>query len=384
VGADSLESRGNYIMTLHPFKVAIPQADLDTLYTRLQQTRWPDEADGSEWMMGASLHYMKELIDYWQHAYDWRLHEVQMNALPQFTTLIEGTRLHFVHVKSQNPQAVPLLLVHGWPDSFYRFHKIIPLLTDAFDLIVPSIPGFGFSDRKTLTSAAVAKLIATLMADTLGYKDFMACGGDVGGGIVKTLAARYPNLVKAIYLTDVGYPNGSEDRATMTEAEQEFSNTTRRWVMTQGAYLMLQQSKPQTLAYALNDSPVALAAWIVSMIQSQAEDNKIDEAFGGRDALLTNIMIYWLTETAGSAARIYTLNGQAMSSQPEPKSIVPAGIALFPREIPFPQEWAERTLNVQHYEKMPRGGHFAALEEPTLFAGKLREFFTRFRVSSFA
>jgi pimeloyl-ACP methyl ester carboxylesterase len=379
-------------MSVQSFQINVPQAVLDDLQKRLARTRWTDEVAGVGWDYGTNLSYMKELTDYWQHQYDWRKHEAELNKLAQFKTVVDGIGLHFIHERGKGPNPTPIILTHGWPDSFYRFHKIIPMLTDpekyggkaedSFDVIVPSIPGFGFSDRKAMTSRAVADLWAKLMTDVLGYERFTAAGGDVGSNVTKALALQHPNIVSAIHLTDVGYPTGQED--SMTEAEQQFASFIQGWWFSEGAYAMIHMTKPQTLAYGLNDSPVGWAAWVVSFINTGAKENLVEAAFGGKDELLTNIMIYWVTQTIGSAARMYLEDAQASYTQeggpkPEPRSEVPAGVALFPREAQFPHEWAERSLNVQHFTKMPRGGHFAALEEPELFVKDLQEFFGEFR-----
>jgi len=377
-------------MSATPFKISIPDAVLEDLRERLARTRWPDEAENSGWSMGTNCGYMRELADYWQREYDWRKHEAELNKLAQFKVDIDGVGIHFVHERGKGRHPTPLILTHGWPDSFYRFHKVIPMLTDpesyggkaedSFDVVVPSIPGFGFSDRKSMPSSAVAGLWAKLMTDVLGYQRFAAAGGDIGSNVTKALARQHPELLTAIHLVDVGYPSGQEDFSTMTQAEREFAAFSQRWWFTEGAYNMLQSTKPQTLAYGLNDSPVGLASWIVSFVDSGAQDHQVEEAFGGRDELLTNIMIYWATQTAGSAARFYLEEARATYAheggpQPEGRSDVPASVALFPRGAQFPRDWAERTLNVQRFTKMPRGGHFAALEEPELFADDLRESF---------
>jgi pimeloyl-ACP methyl ester carboxylesterase len=378
-------------MQIPSFQINIPQTVLDGLQKRLARTRWTDEIEGVGWDYGTNLDYLKGLVDYWQHKYDWRKHEAELNKFAQFKAEVDGIGIHFIHERGQGPNPIPIILTHGWPDSFYRFHKIIPMLTDpekyggnaadSFDVIVPSIPGFGFSDRKAMTSSAVADLWAKLMTDVLGYKRFTAAGGDWGSNITKALALQYPDIVSAIHLTDVGYPTGQED--SMTEAEQRFANFIQGWWFSEGAYAMIHMTKPQTLAYGLNDSPVGWAAWVVSFINTGAEENQVEAAFGGKDELLTNLMIYWATQTIGSAARTYWEDAQATyaeegGSKPEARSEVPAGVALFPREAQFPREWAERSLNVQHFNKMPRGGHFAALEEPELFVNDLREFFSEF------
>jgi pimeloyl-ACP methyl ester carboxylesterase len=226
-----------------------------------------------------------------------------------------------------------------------------------------------------MTSSAVADLWAKLMAE-LGYIRFVAAGGDMGTRITKALALQRPDAVMAIHLTDVDYPTGQEDPSTMSEAEQEFARFIQGWWFSEGAYAMLQSTKPHSLSFALSDSPVGLASWFVSFINTGAENHKIDEAFGGRDVLLTNVTLYWATQTAGSAARMYFEDARASySQQGEPKrSTVPAAVAVFPREAQTPREWAERTLNVQRFTKMPRGGHFAPLEEPELLIEDLRAF----------
>ncbi|MFC5405367.1 epoxide hydrolase family protein [Cohnella soli] len=365
------------------FQIHFPQEELDHLKVRLNQTRWPDDPEDAGWSMGTDLHYLRELTDYWKTQYDWRTHETQLNELPHFKTLVDDTWIHFVHVKSPKRNAIPLLLVHGWPDGFYRYHKVIPLLSGDFDLIVPSIPGFGFSDRRTTTPIKVAELFDKLMTQILGYTHFAACGGDIGTGIVSEISNRYPDVVRAIFLTDAGYPTGKEDPASLSEAERQFIRSTQSWVGSEGAYLRLQATKPQTLAYSLNDSPVGFAAWIISMIHSGAGDVGVEKAFGGKDELLTNLMIYWLTGTAGSAARMYWLTA-TMNQEKEAasalakKGTVPAGIALFPREIQFPREWAERNFHVQSFKRMLYGGHFGVLEAPELYANELKSFIEQY------
>ena len=372
-------------MAIQPFTIAIPQSTLDDLHDRLARTRWPDADADAGWDYGTSLTYLHDLVEYWQHAYDWRTHEARLNTLAQFKADIDGVNIHFIHERGKGPHPTPILLTHGWPDTFDRFHKIIPMLTDpeaygapadySFDVIAPSIPGFGFSDPTPMTSSAVADLWAKLLAE-LGYIRFVAAGGDMGTRITKALAVQHPDVVMAIHLTDVDYPTGREDPSTMSEAEQEFARFIQGWWFSEGAYAMLQSTKPQSLSFALSDSPVGLASWFVSFVNTGAENHKIDEAFGGRDVLLTNVTLYWATQTVGSAARMYLEDARASySQQGEPaRSIVPAAVAVFPREAQTPRGWAERTLNVQRFAKMPRGGHFAPLEEPELFIEDLRAF----------
>ncbi|MFA6060107.1 MAG: epoxide hydrolase family protein [Taibaiella sp.] len=362
------------------FKVAVPQQVLDDLKTRLQNTRWPGEAEGSGWNFGTNEAYLKGLVNYWLTSYDWRKQEAALNKYPQYIAEVKGVKIHFQYIKGKGKNARPLILTHGWPDSYYRFHKIIPLLTEgeqSFDLVIPSIPGFGFSDKVAMNNEAVADLWKVFMTENLGYEKFYAAGGDVGTGVTKALASKYPDVVAGVHLTDVGYPMGQEDPATMTEAEKQFAQFVQQWWYSEGAYAMVHATKPQSLAYGLNDSPAGLAGWILSFGSSGASHDLIEQAFGGKDELLTNVMIYWVTQTIATSVRMYKAEAQAQwgGSKPLPKTDVPAGVSLFPREAQFPKEWAERFVHVVSFRKMNDGGHFAALEVPDVFAGELRSFF---------
>ena len=293
-------------MTSKPFNIALEQTILDDLRTRLERTRLPDQPDAADWSLGVDLETLRNLLHYWQTGYDWRKAEAALNQLPQFTTQVDGVNIHFVHARGQGPNPRALLLTHGWPDSFQRFEKIIPMLTDpvrhggkaedSFDVIVPSIPGFGFSERRAMPSGAVADLWAKLMTDILGYERFGAAGGDIGSNVTKELALRHPQLLTGIHLTDVGYPTGQEDFSTMSQAEQQFAQFIQGWWFQEGAYAMLQMTKPQAVAVGLNDSPAGLAAWMLSFINTGADAHEVEAAFGGRDALLTNLTIYWATQ----------------------------------------------------------------------------------------
>jgi hypothetical protein len=226
-------------MTIQPFRVNVPQIILDDLQKRLARTRWPDEVEGVGWDYGTNLSYMKELVDYWQHGYDWRKHEAKLNQFAQFRAEIDGLNIHFIHERGTGPNPTPVILTHGWPDSFYRFHKVIPMLTDpasyggdpntSFDVIVPSIPGYGFSDRIAMVEDAIADLWAKLMTEVLGYETFVAAGGDLGTLITKSLALNHPDVVTAIHLTDVGYPDASTDFSKLSPAEQEFASFIQQW-----------------------------------------------------------------------------------------------------------------------------------------------------------
>jgi pimeloyl-ACP methyl ester carboxylesterase len=376
----SQTSKNLTMKNVSEFKVSVPQPVLDDLKRRLENTRWPGEAEGSGWNFGTSEAYLKELVQYWLTKYDWRKQEAALNKYPQYIADVNGVKIHFQYIKGKGKHSKPLILTHGWPDSYYRFNKIIPLLTEgeqSFDLVIPSIPGFGYSEKKAITSEAVADLWKVLMTENLGYSKFYAAGGDVGMGVTKALASKYPDVVAGVHFTDIGYPMGQEDPATMTEAEKQFAQFVQQWWYSEGAYAMVHSTKPQSLAYALNDSPVGLTAWILSFINAGAPSEMIEQAFGSKDDLLTNIMIYWTTETVATSVRMYKADAIAQwgGSQPLQKSKVPAGISVFPREAQFPKEWAERFVNVVSFRKMKEGGHFPALEVPNVFADELRTFF---------
>jgi pimeloyl-ACP methyl ester carboxylesterase len=366
---------------IKPFTISVNQSILDDLYSRLRHTRWAYDITDADWSYGTSPKYLYELTDYWANSYDWQKHEAELNKFAQFKTDVDGTGIHFIHEQSKHANATPLLLLHGWPDSFHRFHKVIPLLTDLFHVVVPSLPGFGFSDRMAMSGDAMADIMSKLMAK-LGYETYTVAGGDLGSNVAMAMAVMYPNNLKGIHLTQVNYPTGQEDFSTMTEAERKYASEIQKWLFTQGAYVMVHSTKPQSLAQGLNDSPAGLAAWALSYIDTDAQNHQVEQSFGSRDDLLTNLTIYWATETINSAIRTYAENVRSSYAQvggPKyiQKSIVPAYIALFPRGQQFPREWAERTLNVQRFTKMPRGGHFAALEEPELYARDLRESFAK-------
>ena len=383
----------NKSKNMKPFKIEVAQTVLDDLQLRLKQTRWTDEPKDAGWNYGTNPTYLRELVDYWQTKYDWRKQEAMLNKFPQFTTEIDGVKIHFLYIKGKGKNPKPLLLTHGWPDSFYRFYKVIPMLTDpasfggnaeqSFDVIVPSIPGFGFSELIALSPDKIVDLLAKLMKDVLGYTSFYAAGGDMGSGVTKLLATQHPKLVKAIHITDVDYPNGSEDTTKMTEAEKKFAAFIQGWWAEGGAYNLIQSTKPQTLGYGLNDSPVGLASWILEKFYAWS-DNKgnIENSFT-KDELITNIMIYWVTQTINPSIRMYKENYMAaFDKEGKPKPIkrveTPTGIALFPAEAQFPKEWAERSVNVQQFTKMPKGGHFAALEVPELWVKEITSFFYKY------
>lgn len=372
-------------MSIQPFKVAIPQATLDDLHARLARPRWPDEVEGTGWGYGANLGYMKSLVDYWQRQYDWRKQEAELNKFAQFKADVDGVGIHFIHERGKGPDPTPIVITHGWPGSFFEIVKLIPLLTDpanhggdpadSFDVIVPSLPGFGFSDRPREPNASLARtaeLWAKLMTDTLGYRRFAAAGGDFGAIVTQHLASAHPDLLIGIHLTYIGFYNSTPDPSELSEAEKSYLGRLQQWIMREGAYFMIQGTKPQTLAYGLNDSPAGLAAWITEKFHAWTDRGDTEMRLS-KDELLTNIMIYWVTETINSSMRTYSADPpQKLERLPE----VPAAFAAFPKDInPPPREWVERRLHLAHWTEMPRGGHFAAMEEPELLAGDIRSFF---------
>ncbi|MVM31624.1 alpha/beta fold hydrolase [Spirosoma sp. HMF4905] len=381
-------------MELHPFTIDIPQKALDDLHKRIMQTRWPDEIDGADWDYGTNLDYLKELADYWQNQFDWRKQEAMLNRFHQFNTTVDGFRIHFIHERGKGQKPLPIILTHGWPDSFFRMYKLIPLLTDpanyggnlddAFDVVVPSIPGYGFSDRpheKGMNSQRIASLFTHLMTETLTYPKFGAHGGDWGSSITEMLAFDHPESMIGIHLTDVPYHHlftiKSDD---LKPEEQAYLKAGQGWQMSEGAYAMIQSTKPQTLAYGLNDSPIGLLAWILEKFRTWSDsDGNVEQKFT-KDELLTNVTIYWVTQTINSANRLYYESQHTPSKTTTERTEVPTGVALFPKDlIPAPRAFVDRFYNVQHWTEMPRGGHFAALEEPELLAEDIRAFFRPLR-----
>lgn len=367
---------------VNPFQINVSQSVLDDLSNRIRQTRWPETGEGAGWAYGTDPVYLRELLTYWDESFDWRRQEEELNKYPQFTTEIEGITIHFVHVKGKNTNSKPLLLIHGWPDSFYRFHKIISLLSEgeqSFDLIIPSIPGFGFSGRRAVNSDVAAGIFHRLMTDTLGYDQYFIAGGDMGSVIAKSMANQFPDKIKAIHITDVGYPTGQEDWSVMTPAEQEFGQTIQHWFFTEGAFNMIQSTKPQSLSYGLNDSPAGLAGWIIEKFNAWSDNGGNIENSFSKDELLTNIMIYWVTQTIDSSVKTYAENARAAYSgglKSSQKVTVPTGVSLFPGEAQFPKEWAERMVNLASYKKLDKGGHFAPMELPYVYAVELSDFFS--------
>jgi pimeloyl-ACP methyl ester carboxylesterase len=377
-----------------PFRIEVPDATLADLRERIARTRWPDEIRESGWEYGTSLHYLRELLAYWADGFDWRVQERRLNSLDHFQASVDGLRLHFVHERGRGPSPMPLLLPHGWPSTFYEYVKLIPHLvdpaahggdpSDAFDVVVPSLPGCGFSERPRdpgMHKTRMAELFAKLMTETLGYSRFGARAGDIGAGVVTLLALDHPERVIGIHLSDVYRPYLGPGARTFTDAERKFFEEERVWMEREGAYDHVQATKPQTLGYGLADSPAGHAAWIVEKFRSWSDCGGDVERRFTKDELLTNLTIYWATNTINSANRLYYERDQhPRPLGPDDRVNVPTAITMFPADIDHPpREWAERVYDVRRWTEMPRGGHFAAFEEPELLAKDIREFFRPLR-----
>lgn len=374
----ALSQETSAMTTPTAFEIAIPEAQLTDLKYRLQHTRWPDEPTDAGWSMGTNLDYMKRLADHWLNTYDWRQAEAALNAFPNFKMGIDGIDLHFVHQPSKNPNAVPLLLLHGWPDSFYRYHRVVAQLSENFHVVVPSIPGTGFSGKTALPMDSVADLFARLMTETLGYGKFIAAGGDVGAVISMSLSQRHPDALLGYHVTDVGYPDHTTDFTVLTPPEQAYAGAIQQWFFAHGAFNLVHATKPQSIAFAMNDSPVGLAAWIMSFMAGMGHGDEADARFG-RDELLTNIMIYWLTETAASSFRTYNQNMLQPPTIMGQNTGIPVAVASelpIPGGVRLPREWADRQTsgNVVQFHDMEKAGHFAAWEDPAFFVSDIREF----------
>ncbi|RED36984.1 epoxide hydrolase family protein [Paenibacillus sp. VMFN-D1] len=374
--------------SVRPFRIDVPQTALDDLQERLSRTRWPDEIPGTAGKYGAGLNGIRELTDYWQNSYDWRAHEERINRYPQYMTTIDGASVHFLHVRSSEPDAFPLILTHGWPGSFVEFLDIIGPLTDpkayggnpedAFHVVIPSMPGYGFSGPTTETGwnvPRIARAWAELMK-RLGYERYGAQGGDWGSNISRTLAAVDPEHACAVHLNYLPWMPKEEPDAP-TEEEARRISKMKAYLAQPAGHMGIQGSRPMTLAYALNDSPIGQLAWIADKFADWTDPRYPVTA----DQLLTNVMVYWLTGTAGSAARLYYENAQLKGQPiPCPASI---GVAVLPYDLIQPvRRIAERQYTVVHWSEFDRGGHFAAMEVPDRLAEDLRSFFRQFRDES--
>ena len=380
---------------IRPFRIEIPQTDLDDLQERLSRTRWPSEIPGVGWDRGVPVDYLRELAEHWRTSYDWREHEAKLNEYAQFTTTIYGQNIHFLHVRSPEPDAFPLILSHGWPGSVVEFLDVIGPLTaprahggdaaDAFHLVIPSLPGFGFSGptkEPGWDSNRIARAFAELMS-RLGYERYGAQGGDFGAFISPDLGRVDADHVAGVHVNaaTMGFiPFGEVDEATLaefTDAEKIRFERMNRFLSEGNAYFQIQGTRPQTLAYGLTDSPAGQLAWIVEKFKEWTHPSAdLPEKAIDRDRMLTNVLLYWLTAAGASSAQLY-YESLHSHNWPTP-STVPTGVAVFAEDIPI-RRFAEQANNIVHWSEFDRGGHFAAMEAPDLFVGDVREFFRRFR-----
>jgi pimeloyl-ACP methyl ester carboxylesterase len=383
-------------VAIEKFTINIPDEVVADLRRRLVATRWPDEIENAGWEYGSSLGYMRSLVDYWINAYDWRRQEAALNQLPQYRIAIDGLRVHFVHVRGKGPKPLPLIITHGWPGSFMEMTKLIPLLTDpeahggrtadAFDVIVPSLPGYGFSDRpreRGMNPFKVAGLWVRLMGE-LGYERFGAQGGDWGSAVSTALGLDHPQHIIGIHLNYIAgrfLLGGTLNQPADDDVAKAYLAMLRTWWDFEGGYSHVQGTKPQTLGYALNDSPAGLAAWIVEKFRTWSDCAGDPDRIFTRDEILTNVMIYWVTQSINSSTRLYfETRERPLQLSPSNRVQPPVAVALFPKEIAMPpRALAERGYNIARWNVMPKGGHFAAMEQPDLLAQDIREFFASLR-----
>ena len=374
---------------VQPFRIDIPQADVDDLRARLARTRWPDQLSGVGWDYGIPLDYVRNLAEYWHTSYDWRLHERLLNEFPQFTTTIDEQRVHFLHVRSPEPGAMPLIMTHGWPGSVVEFMGVIGPLTDprahggdpadAFHLVIPSIPGYGFSGPTHEPGWNVRRIAVAWdsLMTRLRYARYGAQGGDWGASISRELGVVAAEHVVGVHLTML-FPQGPLDQPDLTEVEQARLERLQQFRRTGSGYGSIQSTRPQTLAYALTDSPAGQLAWITEKFGEWIDGDLPDDAVD-RDQLLTNVSVYWFTGTAGSSARLYFETAHSHGWAPA-TSTTPTGVAVFPAEIAPPiRRFAELSNAIVHWTEFDRGGHFAAMEEPDLLVDDVRRFFLMLR-----
>lgn len=383
-------------MSIRPFKLAVSTEQLDDLHRRLRASRLPDTLASDSWDDGTDSLFLQRLLDHWSIGFDWRSQERRINRIPQFLTEIDGQTIHFVHQRGIGAKPMPLIITHGWPGSFLEMERLLPLLTDpakyggdaadAFDVVVPSLPGYGCSPAPTsagISSKQIAGLWASLMGE-LGYDRFGAQGGDIGAGVSMWLARNHgPHLIGAHlnYIPGSFRPSLDGEHSALSEDEQDFLNRSTQFAATEGAYAALHSTKPQTLAFALADSPAGLAAWIVEKFHAWVDHPDDLEHVVPLDTLLSDIALYWFSGSIQATLRLYKENRQnPLIFEAGERVETPLGVAVFPKEIPMPpRSWVERVFDVQRWEHMPRGGHFAALEQPDILAEEIREFFRPLR-----
>jgi len=365
---------------MKPFKLHVAEAAIADLRERLARTRLPDEPPLAPWSTGASVAYLKSLIDYWQEGFDWRAWEAKLNSFPQYTMPIGGIDLHFIHAPARKPNAPPLLLSHGWPGSVFEFHKIIPLLTQHFTVIAPSLPGYTLSfkpGQQRFGVIEIAALFAELMS-ALGYEKFGAQGGDWGSFISSALGHRYPQRVTGIHINLLPVRRDPSMLSNPDAQEKAYLAQLNNFLKEETGYQWIQGTKPQTLAFGLTDSPAGLAAWIVEKFHAWTDNKGSPEDAVSRDEMLANISLYWFTGAIGSSFWPYYARMHGPWPIPDGEAVrVPTGYAEFPREILSPpRSLAARAFtDIRRWTRMEKGGHFAALEQPEALAHEVIEFF---------
>ncbi len=383
------------MMSIEPFTPPFSSYEWEDLRARIKRTRWPDEIQDSPWLNGFNLEFLKDLCRYWSEEFDWQAQVDRLSRFPHYRFESDIGKIHFLHVKGRGSAAIPLVMTHGWPGSFLEMLEIIPLLTNpaehglapevSFDVIVPSLPGFGFSDRPQIAgvnSFRVAQIWVELMRE-LGYDRFGAQGGDIGAGVSTVLGLRHSKHLIGVHLNYIpgSYKPYLAPGTEITAAECQYLADAAQWYDENGAYAHLQGTRPQTPAYALNDSPAGLAAWILEKFREWSDCGGDLYSSFSRDALLTNVTLYWMTQTISSSFRMYREGRRSplhFSSTDYVRT--PCAIACFPKEIVTPpRSWVERGYNVSRWTTMPKGGHFAASEEPKLLASDLQAFFGNLR-----
>jgi pimeloyl-ACP methyl ester carboxylesterase len=371
---------------IRPFALAVPEAQLDDLRNRLDATRWPDRETVEDWSQGTPLAELQALCEYWREGYDWRRCEARLNELGQHLTAIDGLDIHFLHVRSPHRRALPLLLTHGWPGSVVEFLEAIPLLTDppdpadAFHVVAPSLPGFGFSGKPAASGWGVERIArawAELMG-RLGYREWVAQGGDWGAAVTTAIGAQAPAGCRGIHVNmPVARPT-AEDLAAPTPAEQRALAALQHYQEWDSGYSKQQSTRPQSVGYGLVDSPAGLAGWILEKMWAWTDNSGSPYDALSRDAILDNLMLYWLPGTRASSARLYW---ESFARFAEGQVAIPTGASQFPKEIiPSPRKWAERRYtNLVYWNEVEKGGHFAAWEQPALFVEELRSCFRLMR-----
>jgi pimeloyl-ACP methyl ester carboxylesterase len=377
--------------TIKPFHLAIPQAELDDLNFRLDRTRWPARETVDDWSQGAPLAKVRALCTYWRHHYDWRRCETMLNGFGQFKTELDGLDIHFLHVQSPHPGAMPLLITHGWPGSVIEFTKVIGALTDpvahggeasdAFHVVAPSLPGFGFSGQPVQTGWNVARIARAwvVLMERLGYTRWVAQGGDWGAAVTKGIGMARPAACAAIHLNlPLSFPTPEDLAAELTPAEQAALVAIAHYRDHESGYAKQQATRPQTLGYGLVDSPVGQAAWIYEKMWGWTDNQGQPEDALSLDEILDNIMLYWLPGSSAASGRLYW---ESLSDLSPVAIDMPVGVSIFPKELFRPsRRWAERLMpNIIHWNELGHGGHFAAWEQPELFVREIRDCFRRIR-----